>query len=546
MAALPLTAMKPPRLVLLLAAIPGIAAAWGVLELTEPPGPGLDPDALSYLGAAVSLARGEGLRVPSAGWASADTSAPLVHFPPGFSAAIALGIKLGATPTNAARFIEAAAASVSVMAIFVAAGAAGGVTAALLAGAIAIVTPALIAVHASVLSEPLFLALLACFVCVFATERNTSDPRRTIVLGALAGAAVLVRYVGASLVAASALDALLAPVGAAAGANALWRVRVRRVLVATAIPVASLAAWVLSRPRATGTERIREAGLYLPGLPATLAEGAGSVVRWLAPDVAPELAMNFIAVAVLAGFITLLVREARVAMLDESRASERRLLRAIAIIAPCYAFTLGASRLLADPGIPFDDRMLSPLFMLAAIAIAVTLANWWRASARAGRRAAALFSLGITASWIAGAAQVSVQLVHEFRADGADMAATDWRLSPVVDWAARAGPGTRLYSNWPAAIWFHTGRAAFELPAELDSLTVAAFGAKLAKEHGAVLAFREVSPDMASPDSLAALAGLATVARWPDGSVWMSPGDPPGRQDANRVLVFRIEQLRVR
>jgi hypothetical protein len=163
-----------------------------------------------------------------------------------------------------------------------------------------------------------------------------------------------------------------------------------------------------------------------------------------------------------------------------------------------------------------------------------------------GRRAAALFSLGITASWIAGAAQVSVQLVHEFRADGADMAATDWRLSPVVDWAARAGPGTRLYSNWPAAIWFHTGRAAFELPAELDSLTVAAFGAKLAKEHGAVLAFREVSPDMASPDSLAALAGLATVARWPDGSVWMSPGDPPGRQDANRVLVFRIEQLRVR
>ncbi|HVT39261.1 MAG TPA: hypothetical protein VHE78_09470 [Gemmatimonadaceae bacterium] len=538
--------MKSPRLLLLLAAVPGIAAAWGVLELTEPPGPGLDPDALSYLGAGLSLARGAGLRVPSAGWASADTSAPLVHFPPGFSVAIALGIRLDATPTNAARFVEATAACISVMAILLAAGAAGGLTAAVLVGVITAATPGLMVVHASVLSEPLFLALLACFVCVFASERYESETRRAIILSALAATAVLVRYVGVSLVAALALEALLASPGSAAGTSAQWRLRARRAMVATVIPIAALGAWVFSRPRAAGTERIREAGLYLRGLPATLAEGTGSVVRWLAPGVAPDLAMNFVAVAILAGVIALVVRETRTAAQDKSGAAAHRLFHAIAIIAPCYVLTLGASRLLADPGIPFDDRLLSPLFLLAALAIGVALARWWQAVARAGSRGAALFSLGITASWIAGATQANMQLVQEFRADGADLASSEWRLSPLVDWASSAPPGMRLYSNWPAAIWFHTGRAAFELPAELDSISVKAFGAKLAMEHAAVLGFREPSPDMASPDSLAARAGLTVVARWPEGTIWMSPGDSLERKDVDRLLVFRIEQFRVR
>jgi hypothetical protein len=75
----------------------GIAAFWGVIELTEPPGPSLDPDALAYLGAGTSLAHGHGLRVPSSTWSSNDTTAPLVHFPPGFSATIAIGTRRGSS-----------------------------------------------------------------------------------------------------------------------------------------------------------------------------------------------------------------------------------------------------------------------------------------------------------------------------------------------------------------------------------------------------------------------------------------------------------------
>ena len=189
-----------------------------------------------------------------------------------------------------------------------------------------------------------------------------------------------------------------------------------------------------------------------------------------------------------------------------------------------YALVVGASRLLADPGIPLDDRMLAPVFLLVALRLGVALAAFWRA-AFAGRRGVVLLTAGITASWMWGSAEVSAGWVNDYREDGGDLAAHEWAASPLVAWAAHAPPGTPLYSNWPAAIWFHTARAAHELPGELDSSTVREFRAKIEREHGALLSFRARAEDFALPDSLAALAGLVAVERWPDGTIWRAPAD---------------------
>jgi hypothetical protein len=64
----------------------GAVACYGVLAMTEPPGPGLDPDTMSYLGAAESLARHGTLRIPAADWWDADSTE-------------ALGISLPASPS---------------------------------------------------------------------------------------------------------------------------------------------------------------------------------------------------------------------------------------------------------------------------------------------------------------------------------------------------------------------------------------------------------------------------------------------------------------
>ena len=509
-----------PR-ILLPAVLFGFAAFWGVIEVTEPPGPGLDPDALAYLGTGNSLAHGHGLRVPSSGWASTDTMAPLVHFPPGFPATIALGITAGATPVNAARFVEAAAAAVTAVSVVLAAGAAGGVIAALMALGIAAFTPAFVMVHAGVLSEPLFLALLALFTWQLSRERRGVDMKRTLVLGALAAGATLVRYAGASLVVAVVLEAWWTVDGTWL---ATWRLRARRALVAAELPAIVLAAWVITRPHSEDAEKIREVGLYTSGIGTMLLGGLHTAARWLAPGVGSDNATTMAAIAVFAALLALVVRTVRAMRRGAVPATELRLYRATAIVLCSYAFVVGASRLLADPGIPLDDRMLAPVFLILSLRIGVALAAFWRESLLA-HRGIVLLTVGITASWIWGSEDVSAGWVHDFRADGGDLAGHEWIASPLVAWAAHAPSGTPLYSNWPAAVWFHTWRATHELPSDLDSGTVREFGAKVGREHGALLSFRARAEDYAPPDSLAVLAGLVAVERWPGGTIWRAPAD---------------------
>ena len=509
-----------PR-ILLLAVVIGLAAFWGVIEVTEPPGPGLDPDALAYLGAGTSLGHGHGLRVPSASWSSNDSTAPLVHFPPGFSATIALGVAAGATPVNAARFIEATAAAVTAVSIMLAADLAGGVVAAIAAMGIAGATPALLMVHSSVLSEPLFLALLSLFTWQLSRERRANDTRRTLLLGALAAAATLVRYAGASLVVAVVFEAWWTIDGAW---RATWRARARRAFVAAELPVVALGIWTITRPHSEDAEKIRDVGIYTSGLGKTLLGGVNTVAHWLAPGVESSAGLAIAGSLVFLTLCALAWRTVHAARHGLLPVVEGRLHRAVAIVLASYASVVGASRLLADPGIPLDDRMLAPVFLLVALTTGVALASLWRQLFR-DRRELIILTAGITASWMWGSAQVGAGWVDDFATDGGDLAAHEWAASPLVAWAAQAPPNTPLYSNWPAAIWFHTGRPTHEIPADLDSSTALEFRAKIEREHGALLAFTAPAGDYAAPDSLAAMAGLVAVERWPGGTIWRAPPD---------------------
>jgi len=507
--------------VLIPAILLGIGAFSGVIDLTQPPGPGLDPDAMAYLGAGSSLAHGHGLRVPSAGWESSDTTAPLVHFPPAFPAAIAVGVKAGASPIGAARIVEAASAAVTAIALLLAANVAGGILATIVVFGILVSTPALIVVHGGILSEPLFLALLALFTWQLSRERRGVDTKRTLILGAIASAATLTRYAGISLVVSVVVEAWWTVDGKWIDT---WRLRAKRAFIAAELPVVVLAVWVLTRPHSEGAEKIREVGLYTRGLGATLAGGFDTAAHWLAPGVNDDLARAMAAIAVFAAMLALLLRTVRAARRGLLPVSELRSFRATAIVLFSYAAVVFASRLLADPGIPLDNRILAPVFLLVALRVGVALAAFWRASL-VPHRGIVLFTVMVMASWMWGAEEVSAAMIDDYHGDGNDLAAHEWAASPLVAWAAHAPPGTILYSNWPQAIWFHTARAVHEMPSDLDSATVREFRAKIGREHGALLSFKVRAEDYAPPDSLAALAGLVAVERWPDGTVWRAPAD---------------------
>lgn len=483
------------------------AASWAAFELTSLPGPGLDPDAMSYLGAAQSLAAGQGLRIPAAPWHTAASTAPLAHFPPGYPLVIAAGIRAGFTPVESARVIMALAAAVTavgtLIALWSAWSAVGGVMAVLLL----LVTPAMTVVHASVLSEPLFLALMALFLC--AMMRAKRDAVRSWAMGTLAAAAIMVRYAGAALVLAAVLDAWLndEPVKA----------RVRRLLSVAALPVLAMAAWTLSRVRDPATESIRTSALYVAHWDRTITEGVTTARIWLAPGVESLPLATALALTAVAVLVALTVRSARATRTTEAQRRGGVLIRATALVGWSYVGVLLASRLFADGEIPLDERLLAPLGLTMTIGASQMITEW----IRGGHAWRSVFVTALAIGWMLGASVPTRVWLEEYRGDGGDLASTRWRTSALVHYA-RTHADT-LYSNEMSAIWFHSARAVHELPLRPDAATIAAFRAKLARENGALLAWEFGDTENAAVDAIVKGAGLAAVMHDSTGTVWKVP-----------------------
>ncbi|MGE5099697.1 MAG: hypothetical protein ACM3SX_06905, partial [Deltaproteobacteria bacterium] len=73
------------------------------------------------------------------------------------------------------------------------------------------------------------------------------------------------------------------------------------------------------------------------------------------------------------------------------------------------------------------------------------------------------------------------------------------------------------------AIYFHAHKPAWLLPDTRDVSLLRTFGDTLASRHAVVVAFDTFSPDCVPPDSVAAIAGLRTIARLADGTIYGPP-----------------------
>ncbi|HET7456385.1 MAG TPA: hypothetical protein VFJ74_01955 [Gemmatimonadaceae bacterium] len=521
----------------------GVAAFALVLAVTDPPGPGLDPDAMAYLGAAVSLAYHGRYDVPMSEWASADTASPLTHFPPGFPTAIALPVRLGMSAPQAARLVVALSAFVTVALV---AWIVGTATATWWAGALAAIllaaTPALVDAHLSVLSEPLFLACLAGALALMSrpaagrADELPAGTARLLALGTVAAAAALVRYAGIAVPAAAALWTLLVPTRGRS-----WRARVRDAALVALPAILFVGAWGARNallasggdPAAAAAPRARPP--YLAGFADDLTLGAHTARDWLAPLVEPERLQSVVAVIAVALVVLLLAA----ALLRAAHArgdgndgdvptAVTRVIAAAGLLLAAYVGEVVASRLFVYGTIPFDERIFAPVIVLVEVVVATALGGWWRvrrerrglrrAMSRAARGAAALAVL----AWTIGSVMLTQQNLAWVLENGSDFAGPQWRQSALLQYVRTHAADRPLYSNWPPAIYFHLGRAAHDLPQSLDGPTLTAFGRRLSAQRGLVVAFTAPSPDVASPDSIARRLGLRRVARFDDGTAWES------------------------
>jgi len=473
----------PPRVPLVLGMVAGLYAAW----LTAAPGPGLEPDSMSYLGAAESLLRHGTLRVPWARWSDADSTGPLSDFPPGFSIAIALPRAAGLAPAQAARVVMVASFAVAVGTLAAIVAATAGPAAAVLAAVLVLATPGIAAVGTIVLSEPLYLAVLALTL-----QQMLTAVERPWRYGLLAGLGALVRYAGLALIAAAGVWAFAQPADRA--------VRLRRALGAMLPGLALQALWVVRTDLQGGRAPHTSLDFY-GGLAGTIRRGLGTTVGWLAPTLHAGIARDAVALLLGGAALVLLARAARTDGGSGER-SPRRLLAAITLLAACSAAVLVYARLMVGEAIEFDARILTPLFFLAAAAVAASAGAAWPAWTRGARVAAALALV----LWMALAISADAATLRVAR-EGYGYEAADWQESDVARWLRQRGPGTQFFTNDPAAVYFLTGRPARLVVPSLDSSLVGPFADTLEVRHGVLLGFEADFDEVAPVDSLAARLG---------------------------------------
>jgi hypothetical protein len=487
-----------------LAAALGALAFAAALWLTCPPGPGLTPDGMSYLGAAESWAGGHGLRVPYAAWSDSDSTSPLRVFPPAFPLAIGLTVRLGATPIQGARLVEAVAAGTMVATVVWLLSALTGSGAAVLGAAAVMLTPAIVADHSAVLSEPLFLACL-----VLALWRMTLAPDRPLGYGLAAGAATLVRYAGLSLTAACTLWAVLQP-GTA-------RDRLRRAALAALPSVLLFGAWIV---RTELVARRLPASLVRPGLrlgallgEAGLAVGTSAApyledTRWLAPASALVLTL----------LVLLLVRHRP----DGTSRDSRALYRVVGLFAACYLGVIAFSRAFVGHTIPFDDRILSPLVLACELLVVVALAQGWSRWRAPGR----VVTVAAAGAWLAGAALSLHGTVQDLRENGYDFDRDLRSGSQTLQWLRSGAAGRAVFTNHPVPIYFLLHRASRVLPTSLAPDTLRALDGMLARQPSVLVGFDDNSWEpLIWPAALASRLHVHEVARLTGGVIWVT-GEP--------------------
>jgi len=368
-----------------------------------------------------------------------------------------------------------------------------GVGGGLLAGGLLFVSPVFATDFVRILSEPPFLLLLALLVVLMA--RRPSSP---LAWGLVAAASVMVRYFGLALVGAAGLLAFVRP--------GPWRARLTRAGLAAGPGLLVYLLWSWHVRVENGA--VRSFALY-PGFGDTLRDGWQVFLGMLAPALAGPVERPVAAAAVTVGAAILLLRHGR----------------RVPWAAPAFLLILAqtalllVSRAFADPDVIFDERMFSPMLLLAVMTFAAAFARAW-SGWRSWQRLTAVSALAL---WMTGGAVATVRFVRGARDGGWGYASAEWHESAPGRWLLGEGRAHAIFTDNPSAVYYVAHRPIRGLPESLDPDSVRAFGDTLRVRHGVVMDWIDGYDSPTDPSALAAALGLRELARDSAGVVWGPP-----------------------
>jgi hypothetical protein len=478
-------------------------------------GIGLSPDSMDYLEAARSVLRGEGMVV---------AGTPMTHFPPLYPLLLAGVAHLPSNLLLSARLLHCLLFAVVVFVVgwttWVASN--RSTVASVVTMTFTLAAAGVVEIHLMAYSEPLFLVLaLAALLALDRSLRTDSIPW-LVVSGLLMAAVTLTRYVGITVV--------------VAGVAGLLRFRsdsprrtARDVVVVLIAACAPVALWLLRNLSMVGSTTDRSFAFHPPDLEAWRLL-AYSISYWAFPlPVLPQMIRALVVVG-FAVVVTVTVLQGLRSNTDPPDASHdggglRFLLAAWCIT---YTLMLLVSRTFFDAHTKFDNRILSPILIGAAI-IGFS-AIFSHDPSDSGRTARRLIVIGWIGALVMNPAW-TVQVLHRGHTSGFGYANTSWRESEALALVRRLGAGTPIYSNGAEVIRVLLDRPAAMIPrtrfaGSLDrnpnfESQLQRMEADLVTRDGVLIVLDRIDRDyLPTPGDLEADMDLVVVRRVADGTVF--------------------------
>ncbi len=440
-----------------------LAGTFLVLYAT-PQGLGLFDDSIAYIAGARSLLAGQGYR---AAWLASNKF--VTHFPPGFSAVLALVGLSGLDPLRGTRFVNSLlfGGNIFLFGLLAWRMTRSKITS-VAAAFLLLINPALFYIHTTAMSEPLYLFLTLAAFLAFAQylEGGSKHPLVFLTLAALLSAsAYLVRYAGLALCAALFVALIIL--------HDAWKKRLIRAAAYLIGFIPLALAWAL-RNRLLTDNTTNRALLFHPVSESNWRLAISNFSAFLLPvdewqktlSQIPNFFPIVISVLIFVLFVSTFSKSWKKFFHPASQSPE-----ILSFVGALYFFayfaSIVASMTLFDASTKFQIRILAPMY-LSLLTLAVYVIYHFFQSVKNPFRF--LIYPIVLCAFAFSLYGLNATVVH-LRKGGQGYASFQWFDSDAIQFLRGLPAETRIYSNEVAAVYLYTGRGGYVLPDLLDPVT---------------------------------------------------------------------------
>ena len=443
----------------------GLLALLAVVALTlvlraTPEGLMLSDDSIAYIAGARSMLAGNGYREA---WLA--SSGPVTHFPPAYPSVLVFLGWFGLDPLRGARFLGALlfglnSALLGILGWRMTRSLPAGLV---LAGAF-VLNDSLLRLHATALSEPLFifLGLLSFWMFDLYHERD-AHWLWLIACGSAVGMAYLTRYAALAL-AATFVVALLA-------VHPGWRRRWVSLATFAASVLPWIGAWALRNAWVGGTATNRML-VWHPITQHNFDTALRTVSGFLMPVEAWRQALfripgllPIVILAILGVILTWIILRLRRGYVSPGEPGREVLSLLSALYIFCYLASILVAMSLFDASTKFKLRILSPTYVCLLILMTALGAWAWT------RRRELVIVLAMTI--LAFSTYGLVRAMGELMKGGQGYASFRWYDSQAMAFLRELPDEVMIYTNEPGAVYLYTHAAGYVLPDRVDPVTAA-------------------------------------------------------------------------